>query len=86
MSLPPDVEEEVEPPGEPEPMICAACGSAAIYRRKRALIFAVIAFIAFCIGVGAGQTEVAFFAIAAAGIFAMISDRWVCEECGATWK
>lgn len=77
---------DIEPPGEPDPVVCPNCGAPEIRRRQRAVIFAVVAFIAACIGIGAELTEAAFFLIAAAAIFAVISDRWACDACGETWK
>jgi hypothetical protein len=75
-------EEEVEP----EELVCAACGSADIHRRPRALYFFVIAAVAIGVGVAGDQSVVAFYIVAAAAIFSMISDRWLCTECGNSWK
>lgn len=77
-------EEQEERP--PDPEVCPACGSADIHRRKRAVVFAVIGAIAFASGLAFDQTEAAFFFIAAAAIFAMVSDRWACAACDSTWK
>jgi hypothetical protein len=72
--------------GEPEELICASCGSADIHKRPRALYFIVIAVLAISVGFAFGETEAAFYFVAAAAIFSMIADRWVCEECGRSWK
>lgn len=71
---------------EPEEVVCATCGSAEIIRRPRIRYFVVIAAIAIGVGVAGGQTETSFFIVAAAAIFSMIADRWVCAECGHSWK
>ena len=78
------MDEEVEP--VVEPAMCAACESPNIRRRPRAIYFAVVALIAFASGLAAGATDVAFYVIAAAAIFAMVADRWVCDDCGESWK
>ena len=81
-----DLIEDTEELAEPEEMVCAACGSAEILRRPRARYFVVIAAIAIAVGFAGGQTEAVFFFVLAAAIFSMISDRWVCAECGKSWK
>ena len=77
------MDEELEPPVDP--IECAACGSPNIRRRPRAIYFAVVAIIAFASGLAAGATDVAFYVIGAAAIFAMVADRWVCDDCGESW-
>ena len=76
-------DEEERPP---EPHTCPRCESENIHRRRKALIFLVIAAIAFASGLAFDQEEAAFYFILAAAIFTIISDRWVCGECGETWK
>lgn len=78
------MDEEIEPLEEPTE--CPACGSANLHRRPRLVYFAVIALIAIGWGVAAEATEAMFFAIAAAAIFTMVIDRWLCTDCGASWK
>lgn len=76
-------EELVPPPG---PLVCGECGSANVFRRPRGLYFVVIAALAVAVGVAVNQTEAAFFIVVAAGVFALISNRWLCTDCGETWN
>ena len=82
------IEEEVEDEEivEPEELACRACGSVEIHRRPRFRYFLLIAFVAMGAGWLGDQTDAAFFVVGAAAIFAMIVDRWVCTECGNSWK
>ena len=66
--------------------VCAKCESADIQRRPRLRYFLVIAVVAIGVGALGDNTEAAFFVVAAAAIFSMIADRWVCGECGNSWK
>jgi hypothetical protein len=66
--------------------VCAKCESADIRRRPRLRYFLVIAVVAIGVGLVGENTETAFFVVAAAAIFSMIADRWVCGECGNSWK
>jgi hypothetical protein len=50
------------------------------------MAFAGIATISLGIGVAVGLTDAAFFAVGAAGLFLLMSDRWRCTECGQTWN
>ena len=79
-------EEEDQELVEPEELLCKACGSAEIQRRPRLGYFLVIAAVAIGVGFLGDDTETAFFIVAAAAIFSMISDRWLCTECGSSWK
>lgn len=84
-----DGNEELEdetPDDVPDPVICAACGSLDISRTPRLIMFAVIGSAIFAAGVAVGQTEAAFFAIAALAIYFTILGRWRCSECGNTWN
>jgi hypothetical protein len=65
---------------------CPACGSADIVRNSRALGFAVIAALVIGIGIAFNLSDAAFFAILAAGVLLLISDRQRCAECGETWN
>jgi hypothetical protein len=76
-------DEEERPP---EPLVCKACGSEDIRRRKRAVGFAAIAALAVGWALAFDQAEAAFYFILAAALFALITDRWVCAECGESWK
>jgi hypothetical protein len=68
-----------------DPTVCAACGSAEITRTSRARTFMVTAAATLGIGVAAGLSDAAFFAVLALGIYFLISGRWRCRECGETW-
>ena len=71
---------------ESEELLCKVCGSTEIHRRPRARYFIVIAAVAIGIGALGEHAEAAFYVVAAAAIFSIISDRWVCMECGNSWK
>ncbi|HEX8617750.1 MAG TPA: hypothetical protein VF911_09225, partial [Thermoanaerobaculia bacterium] len=78
-----DRDEPIEP--VVEPTACAACGSPDIARTSRGLMFAVAAAATIGVGVAVGLTDAAFFAVLAFGVYFLISGRWRCSECGATW-
>ena len=78
-----DHDEEERPP---ESRICPQCESENIHERRKLLFFLVIAAIGFGSGLAFDQEEAAFYFVLAAAIFTIISDRWVCAECGETWK
>lgn len=78
------MDEEIEP--AVDPVTCIACESPNLHRRPRAVYFAVIALLIAAWGWSMGQEEAAFFLIAATAIFALVADRWVCDDCGETWK
>ena len=78
------MDEDLEPPVDPTE--CPACGSPNIRRRPRFTYFAAMAMIAFASGLAAGATDIAFYVIGAALIFTIVSDRWICDECGESWK
>ena len=77
-------DEELQLP--PGPLVCPECESPNVRRRPRALYFGVIAMFAIAIGIATDQTEVAFFLVGASAIFALISDRFICSDCGESWK
>lgn len=81
----PVVEEayEVSPP---QVTMCTACGSADVVPTRRFITFAGVATICLAIGVAIGLTDGAFFAVGAAALFLLMSDRWRCAECGDTWN
>jgi hypothetical protein len=66
--------------------VCGTCGSLAITAAPRIAAFAGIAALGIAIGVGIGRTDAAFFAVGAAGLFLLMSDRWRCTDCGASWN
>ena len=79
----PVVEEAYEAPGN---LRCEACGSSAVVSAPRIGVFAGIATLGLAIGVAVGLTDAAFFAVGAAGLFLLMSDRWRCTECGESWN
>lgn len=76
-------DEEERPP---EPPVCPVCESPNRKRNRRLLAFVLASVIAAMYGLVYDETQVAFLFIAAAAVFAVVTDRWVCEDCGATWK
>ena len=79
----PMIEEAYETPAE---VVCKACGSSVVVSAPRIAAFAGVATLGLAIGVAVGLTDAAFFAVGAAGLFLLISDRWRCTECGASWN
>ena len=79
----PVIEEAYEAPAN---AVCAECGSSGVVSSPRIAAFAGIATLGLAIGVALGLTEAAFFAIGAAGLFLLMSDRWRCTECGESWN
>ncbi|HEU4887123.1 MAG TPA: hypothetical protein VFV49_04490 [Thermoanaerobaculia bacterium] len=80
----PVVEEAYEAPKDVT--VCAACGSAEIVPTRRGAAFAAVGTIGLGIGVAIGFTDAAFFAVGAAGLFLLVSDRWRCSDCGQSWN
>lgn len=80
----PVIEEAYE--ANPDLTLCPACGSATVLPTPRIAAFAGVAAIALGIGVAVGLTEAAFLAVAAAALFFLMSDRWRCPDCAATWN
>lgn len=70
----------------PDVTVCSDCGSGEIVSTRRFTAFAGIATIGLGIGFAVGLTDAAFFAIGAAGLFLLMSDRWRCLECGHRWN
>lgn len=79
----PMIEEAYEAPVE---TVCKSCGSSVVVSTPRIAAFAGVATLAVAIGVAVGLTDAAFFAVGASGLFLLISDRWRCTECGASWN
>lgn len=79
----PVVEEAYE---TPHAKTCPTCASTDIAPTRRLAAFSGIAALGLGIGVAIGLTDAAFFAVGAAALFLLMSDRWTCEECGATWN
>jgi hypothetical protein len=65
---------------------CTSCGSTAIASTRRLRTFCGVAALLIGVGVALGVTEGAFFAIGAAGLFLLMSDRRQCTECGESWN
>lgn len=80
----PVIEEAYET--SPDVTVCAACGSSAVVSTSRIAAFGGVAAIGLGIGVAVGLTDAAFFAVGAAGLFLLMSDRWRCTECGTSWN
>jgi len=78
----PVIDEAYEEP--PAKRVCAVCGSSDIQSTTRSMTFGGIAVLAIGMGVAVGLTDAAFFAVGAAGLFLLMTDRWRCAECGAT--
>ena len=79
----PVIEEAYEAPAA---IVCKACGSSVVVSTPRIAAFAGLATLGLAIGVAVGITDAAFFAVGAAGLFLLISDRWRCTECGESWN
>lgn len=70
----------------PNVTICSACGSDEVASTRRSAVFAGVAAIGLAVGTAIGLTEAAFFAVGAAGLFLLMSDRWRCTDCGESWN
>lgn len=68
-----------------DPSACVRCGSGDIGRPGRGVTFAAIVTLAMSLGVAVGLTDAAFLAILVSGVVLLISGRWRCHECGASW-
>jgi hypothetical protein len=79
----PMIEEAYEAPSAP---VCEECGSTDVVPSPRIAAFAGIATLGLAIGVAVGVTDAAFFAVGAAGLFLLMSDRWRCTQCGESWN
>jgi hypothetical protein len=65
---------------------CPQCGSLDITRRSERLrTFLLVAVGIIGVGVAVGFSEASFFLILALGVFALISGRSRCNECGESW-
>jgi hypothetical protein len=80
----PVIEEAYE--ANPDVTLCASCGSTAVTATSRIAAFAGVAAIVLGIGVAVGLTQAAFFGIAAAALFFIMTDRWRCGDCGISWN
>jgi hypothetical protein len=86
-----DEEEDGEPPEVhiAQPVIdpgCPECGSFDITRRSQRLrAFVLASILIMGVAVAVRMTEAAFFVIFALGVFALISGRSRCNECGESW-
>jgi len=64
---------------------CPACESPDIAASRRLQTFGLVATLAVAVGVGIGYIDMAFYAIAATGVFLLIRGRWHCISCGETF-
>jgi hypothetical protein len=78
----PEIDEADEEAGE---NVCPACNSADAAPSHRARSFLLIAALAVAVGIAAQVIQATFFAVAAAGVFHLVSGRWRCNACGETW-
>ncbi|HYH08475.1 MAG TPA: hypothetical protein VEK11_15570 [Thermoanaerobaculia bacterium] len=81
-------EEEVDRPEDHgrDPRTCASCGSQEVSVRPRWLVFFVIAALLIAISRLTGVTELGWFGVAAAALFALMAGGWRCKECGEAWN
>jgi hypothetical protein len=54
--------------------------------RARGPLFLFLAVVAFGLAMAFGASQGAFFAVATTGIFLVITEKWRCSECGASWR
>lgn len=78
----PEIDEADE---EARENVCPACSSADATPSHRAKSFLLIAALAVAVGVAAQVIQATFFAVAAAGVFHLVTGRWRCNACGETW-
>lgn len=88
-----DVLESLAPwPGEREieeepqlapPCPCEVCEP---MRSARGVAFFFVAVLLVGLGLAFGAGQAAFFGILAAAVYFLITDRWRCAECGASWN
>ena len=78
----PEIQEADE---EARETLCPECGSPDAEPSRRARSFALITVLAVAVGTAAQFLQAAFFAIAAAGVFHLVTGRWRCNACGETW-
>lgn len=69
-----------------DPRICEACGSHDVGKRPRWAVFLVAAALLIAIARLTGVTELGWFGVAAALLFAVMSGGWRCRECGEAWN
>lgn len=65
---------------------CRSCGSFNVYVPPRFRTFAGLAALITVVGIAAGITDGAFFAVGAAALFLLMSDRRRCADCGESWN
>jgi hypothetical protein len=77
---------ESEQPDElPEEVPCE-CPVCEPIRNARGVAFAFVAIAGLGLGLAFGATQAAFFGVLAAAVYFLITDRWHCPECGASWN
>jgi hypothetical protein len=81
----PEVEEEIQEPAI-DPTVCPACAEPGATRSLHATQIAAITILAAAVGVGIRRTQEAFLLALILLLVALMSDRWRCESCSASWK
>lgn len=78
----PEIDEADE---EARENLCPECASPDVTPAQRARTFLLVAVLVLAVGIAAELHQAAFFAIAAAAVFHLVSGRWRCNACGETW-
>jgi len=78
----PEIDEADE---ETAPVRCPACDSPDATPSNRARTLLLVAVLAIAVGTAAEILQAAVFAVAAAGVYALMQGRWRCTACGETW-
>lgn len=79
----PVVEEAYEP--RTDVTQCKACGGNVV-PTNRLRAFSAIGALAIGFAIAFGTTQAVFFFLGALGLFLLMSDRWRCADCGASWN
>ncbi|HYC59364.1 MAG TPA: hypothetical protein VEK79_07345 [Thermoanaerobaculia bacterium] len=64
---------------------CKTCGGSVV-PTNRLRAFIAIGALAVGFALAFGTTQAVFFFLGALGLFLLMSDRWRCTECGASWN
>ena len=78
----PEIDEADE---EARENVCPGCGSPDAAPSHRARSFLLVTVLAIAVGTATGILQAAFFAIAAAAVFHLVTGRWRCQACSETW-
>ena len=81
----PGLEEIAEADEDEHERLCPECGSPDVVPSRRVQMFGLVLTLAIAIGVAAEMIQAAFFAVAAAAVYLLISGRWRCQMCNETW-